>query len=146
MRLTFRGYEKIKEFEGCRLTAYRDAVGVWTIGYGHTIGVKRGMTITQDQADAYFDAYLDAQEEVLRKIVTNHEKLTDYQWDAIVSFSYNVGLGNFKKSTMLAKILKNPEDPTIFNEFGRWTKAGDKKLPGLVKRRAWEAARWTGND
>ena len=70
--------------------------------------------------------------------------MTDNQWDAIVSFAYNVGIGNFKRSTMAKKILANPANPTIYHEFGRWVKAGNKKLPGLVRRRAWEAARWAG--
>jgi len=143
--MTQHALDKLKQFEGCRLKAYRDPVGVPTIGYGHTIGVKMGMEITQDKADMYLDAYIEALEEAMEKVV-DPLKLTDYQWDAIVSFTYNVGLGNFKKSELRAKIVRNPEDPTIFNEFGRWTKAGAKKLPGLVKRRAWEAARWTGND
>lgn len=144
MRMTSPGLEKMKQFEGCHLKAYRDAVGVLTIGYGQTAGVKPGMEITKEEADAWLDMYIVRLEEVLSKLIT--VELKPYQWDALVSFAYNVGLGNFKKSQLLVKVNKNPEDPSIFLEFGRWTKARGQKLMALVRRRAWEASRWTGND
>lgn len=143
MRFTKGALEKLKEFEGCSLKAYRDAVNIPTIGYGRTAGVRMGMTITQEQADKDLEEFIEAEESALSRFLGD-TRLADNQWDAIVSFAYNVGLGNFKKSTMAKKILSNPNNPTIYNEFGRWVKAGGKKLPGLVKRRAWEAARWAG--
>ena len=143
LRLTEDGLAHLKQFEGCHLTAYRDAVGVATIGYGQTGGVKMGMTITQDQADFMLVSFLVKEEEVLARLLESVE-LTNNQWDAIVSFAYNVGIGNFKKSTLLEKILKDPSDPTIYQEFGRWTKARGRNLVSLVRRRAWEAARWMG--
>lgn len=143
MRLSKSALEKIKEFEGCRLTAYRDAVNIPTIGYGRTSGVHMGMTITQEEADHDLEQYIEAEEEALNRFFGD-VKLTDNQWDAIVSFAYNIGMGNFKRSTLAKKIISNPNNPTIYNEFGRWIKAGNKKLPGLVRRRAWEAARWMG--
>lgn len=143
MRFTREALEKMKTFEGCKLKAYRDAVGIPTIGYGRTRGVEMGMTITQEQADKDLEEFIELEEEALVRFLGD-VKLTDNQWDAIVSFAYNVGIGNFKRSTMAKKILANPANPTIYNEFGRWVKAGNKKLPGLVRRRAWEAARWAG--
>ena len=143
MRFTREALEKMKTFEGCKLNAYRDAVGIPTIGYGRTRGVEMGMTITQEQADKDLEEFIELEEEALGRFLGD-VKLTDNQWDAIVSFAYNVGIGNFKRSTMAKKILANPANPTIYHEFGRWVKAGNKKLPGLVRRRAWEAARWAG--
>lgn len=143
MRFTREALEKMKTFEGCKLKAYRDSVGIPTIGYGRTRGVEMGMTITQEQADKDLEEFIELEEEALGGFLGD-VKLTDNQWDAIVSFAYNVGIGNFKRSTMAKKILANPANPTIYHEFGRWVKAGNKKLPGLVRRRAWEAARWAG--
>lgn len=130
------GLALIKEFEGLRLTAYRDAVGVWTIGYGHTgPDVTPGMTITQDQAD-----------ELLRKDVARFEKAvasmakvaTDSQFDALVSFAYNLGEEALRRSTLLRK--HNEGDYAGAKaEFARWKYAGDKVLAGLVRRRAAEA-------
>ena len=143
LRLTEDGLSHLKQFEGCRLKAYRDAVGVATIGYGQTGGVTLGMTITQEQADFMLLSYLVKQEEYMQNLLSD-VVLTDNQWDALVLFAYNVGLGNFKKSELLKKVLKDPNDPTIYQEFGRWTKARGQNLVSLVRRRAWEAARYTG--
>lgn len=143
MRMTQKSLDKLKEFEGCRLKAYRDAVGVPTIGYGHTGGVRMGTTITMEQALVYLDADITAFESRLAKIPALAE-LSPNRWDAIVDFSYNLGIGNLAKSTLLRKIKANPDDETIPAEFSRWVYAGGKKLPGLVKRRAWEAKRWRG--
>ena len=143
LRLTEDGLSHLKQFEGCRLKAYRDAVGVAKIGYGQTGGVTLGMTITQEQADFMLLSYLVKQEEYMQNLLSD-VVLTDNQWDALVLFAYNVGLGNFKKSELLKKVLKDPNDPTIYQEFGRWTKARGQNLVSLVRRRAWEAARYTG--
>lgn len=143
LRLTEEGLSHLKQFEGCSLTAYRDATGIATIGYGQTGGVRMGMTITQEQADYMLESFLVQVEEVLNRLLEPVE-VTNNQWDALVSFAYNVGIGNFKKSTLLDKVLKDPNDPTIYQEFGRWTKAKGKNLVSLVRRRAWEAARYMG--
>ena len=145
MRMTRLALEKLKQFEGCRLKTYRDAVGALTIGYGSTSGVYAGMVITQEEADRRLLSYIEAEESTLLRI-DGVSRLTDYQFDAIVSFAYNVGINNLKKSTLLKKLQKNPDDPTIPSEFLRWTKAGPKTLKGLVKRRAWEASRYMGNE
>lgn len=135
-RISVYGLALIKQFEGCELRAYRDPVGVLTIGYGHTgPDVKPGMTITQDQADA-----------LLRKDVARFEKAvagmakvaTDNQFDALVSFAYNLGEEALRRSTLLRK--HNEGDYAGAKaEFARWVNAGGKKLNGLVKRRAEEA-------
>lgn len=131
--------EKIKEFEGLRLRAYRDAVGKPTIGYGHTLGVKMGQRITELQA-----------EEMLRQDLwvagrfanTIKEINTQGRYDAVVSFIFNLGVGSFKRSTLYRRILRHAPDKMIQAEFRRWTHSGGKVLPGLVKRREWEAQRW----
>lgn len=102
-----------------------------------------GMTITQEEADRDIVKFIEAEEEALNRFLGD-TVLTDNQWDAIVSFAYNVGIGNFKKSTLARKILNDPSDPTIYQEFNKWTRAGGQRLQGLVRRRSWEAARWTG--
>lgn len=131
--------EKVKEFEGLRLRAYRDAVGKPTIGYGHTLGVKMGQRITELQA-----------EEMLRQDLwvagrfpnTIKEINTQGKYDAVVSFIFNLGVGSFKRSTLYRRILHHAPDKLIQAEFRRWVHSGGKVLPGLVKRREWEAARW----
>lgn len=132
----------IKEWEGCRLAAYRCPSGVLTIGYGHTgADVADGMTITQAEADALFDRDI-------KKFAGNVEplvggvKLAQCQYDALVSLAYNIGIGNFRKSTLLAKVRTNPDDPAIRTEFMRHVNARVngvlKRLPGLVRRREAE--------
>ncbi|MBO5523436.1 MAG: glycoside hydrolase family protein [Roseburia sp.] len=131
------GVNLIKSFEGCRLTAYQDSAGVWTIGYGHTSGVKKGMTITEAQAEAYLKGDLGTAENAVNGKVTYSIKQN--QFDALVSFTYNVGSGNFGSSTLLKKL--NQGDITgAANEFDKWNKAGGKVLEGLVRRRAAEKA------
>jgi hypothetical protein len=132
--------EKIKEFEGLRLRAYRDSGGKPTIGYGHTLGVKMGQRITELQA-----------EEMLRQDLwvagrfanTIKEIDTQGKYDAVVSFIFNLGVGSFKRSTLYRRILRHAPDKMIQAEFRRWTHSGGKVLSGLVKRREWEAKRWT---
>lgn len=143
MRMTQKALDKLKEFEGCKLKAYRCPAGKWTIGYGTTAGVYPGMVITRDKAEVFLDADIQAIESYLEKM-PELVALTSYQWDAIVDFVYNLGLKNFKGSTLLKKIKADPADPNIPAEFSRWVYSGNSKLPGLVKRRAWEAKRWRG--
>lgn len=131
------GVNLIKSFEGCKLTAYQDSAGVWTIGYGHTSGVKKGMTITEAQAEAYLKGDLVTAENAVNGKVTYSIKQN--QFDALVSFTYNVGSGNFGSSTLLKKL--NQGDITgAANEFEKWNKAGGQVLEGLVRRRAAEKA------
>ena len=131
--------EKVKEFEGLRLTSYKDSAGVWTIGYGHTRGVKAGQSITEKQADSLLRGDLLTAENHVNGLKLN---LTQGQFDALCSFIYNLGIGNFKSSTLLRKIKEGAPTEEIQAEFRRWVYAKGKKLKGLVRRREWEASRW----
>jgi len=124
----------IKEFEGCRLKAYKCSAGVWTIGYGHTAGVKEGIVITQQQAETYFES--DIMEFLLpvQKQVGNICNAN--QIAALTSFAFNLGNEALKKSTLLKVIKKNPQNFTeIRKEFMRWVYADGKVIEGLVTRR-----------
>jgi lysozyme len=148
MRTSSAGILAIHRWEACRLKAYQDVKGVWTIGWGHTSAagtpvVKPGMVITQGQADAIF-----------KKDLANFEKyvdewvkvpLTQNQYDALVSFVYNVGPGNFKSSTLLRKL--NAKDYAgAAAEFSRWNKSGGKYVQGLANRRQAEMQMFTRRD
>jgi len=137
MALSEDGLELIKTYEGLRLKAYQDSVGVWTIGYGHTRTAKPGMTITAEEAEALLRQDLaDAEKAVTRLVKV---PLSDNQYSALVSFVFNLGSGNFSMSTLLRKI--NAGDMAgAAKEFKRWNRAGKKVLAGLVKRRDAEAA------
>ena len=135
--------EALKRFEGLRTAAYKDAAGVWTIGYGHIEGVKRGDKVTEGEAErllrrdlARFEAFVDGLG------VTSRQ----HCFDALVSFAYNVGCDALGRSTLLRKIRACAPDAEVRAEFMRWvyaTVTGRKrKLDGLVKRRKWEADRY----
>ena len=130
---------KIKEFEGYRSRAYRDAVGVWTCGYGHTRGVTAKTSCTQAQADAWLRQDLAPLEKVLSDI---KEIDTQGKFDTCLDFCFNLGLGNFLRSTLLKTIKAGMGEKLIKAEFMRWVYAGGRKLDGLVKRREWEAERF----
>lgn len=133
--------ELIKHFEGLRLQAYKDTVGVWTIGYGtialNGMPIKPGQTITE--ADA-LQALLQDLETVRCPAIERLCKveLTDNEFCALVSFCYNLGIGALAKSTLLKLLNTNASREIVANEFLKWTKAGGVKLPGLVKRRKAE--------
>ena len=137
MKASRRLIDAIKRFEACRLTAYQDSVGVWTIGYGHTKGVKRGDKITQQQADEYLRADLTTYE-----AAANQCKRLDTQgkFDAVVDFIFNCGVKAFNGSTLKKYIEQGRKTYEIQEQFLRWVNAGGKKLGGLVCRRIWEAA------
>ena len=132
MRVSNNGRVLIKSFEGLRLEAYRDAVGIPTIGYGHTGGVKLGDVITMDEAESLLQKDLRRFERAVESQINVH--LTQSQFDALVSFTYNVGPEALRKST-LRRILNQGDYSGAAEEFLRWVKAGGKTLPGLVKRR-----------
>ena len=132
MRASKKAYDIIQEFEGCRLDAYQDSVGVWTIGYGHTKTAKKGMRIDRREANR-----------LLLEDVARHAKgvasllkvdVNQNQFDALVSFAFNLGVGALSKSTLLRK-LNNGDAVGAAAEFSRWVYAGGKKLNGLVRRR-----------
>ena len=136
MKLGERGTEILKYFEGCKLTAYQDSVGVWTIGYGHTKGVYNGMTITQEEAEQMLLTELEEYEGYIEDMVT--VPLTQNQFDALVVWVYNLGPTNLRNSTLL-KELNAGNYNAASTEIKRWNKAGGKVLAGLVKRREAEA-------
>lgn len=128
--------------EGLRLEAYLCPAGVWTIGYGHTKGAKPGMTITRQRAEALLKEDLLTAENTVNRL---YLKLNQNQFDALVSFVFNVGSGNFLRSTLLKKIQANANDPAIAAEFNKWNRGGGRVLPGLVKRRQQEAELYFSN-
>jgi lysozyme len=137
-----RGIAIIRKYEGLRLRAYICPAGLNTIGYGATFyenGTKVDPkdVITMDRADKllHFQVKLFA-DEVKRVVKSN---INENQLGALVSFCFNVGGAAFGKSTLAKKVNANPNDPTIRDEFMRWTRGGGKVLPGLVKRREEEA-------
>lgn len=145
MKTSNNGIAVIKHYEGIRLKAYPDpATGAapWTIGIGHTgPEVKPGLTWTPAQADAALSTDLARFEEAVSKVVI--VGLTQGQFDALVSFAYNLGTGNLQSSTLLSMV--NARNFTgAADQFARWNKAGGKVLAGLTKRRAAEAALFRG--
>ena len=126
-------------FEGLRLTAYEDAAGVLTLGYGHTKGVRRGDKISEYYAKVLLKQDIAEFEEEVKKLGVAQ---TEGQLDALVSFAFNLGIGDLKSSTLLKTIREGGSMLAIKREFKRWVYAGGKKLPGLVKRREWEARRF----
>lgn len=135
MDISQAGIDAIKDYEGVRLKAYDDGVGVWTIGVGHTKGVKRGDEITMTQADEFLRTDLADAEKAVNTRVT--VPLTQGQFDALVSFVFNLGSGAFMASTLLKKLNARDYDGAA-DEFLRWNKAGGRVLAGLVKRRISE--------
>lgn len=148
MRMSESGLDVLlKRFEGCKLKAYRCPAGVCTIGYGHTSSagapeVVDGMTITQAQADEILRQDLLKFERSVQDLVK--VKLTQNQFDVLVDFAYNAGLGNLKSSTLLKKVNAGDLD-AVPGELMKWTKGGGKMLPGLVRRRQAEAAWWSAD-
>ena len=143
MNTSPKGIALIKEFEGLRLKAYQCPGGVWTIGYGHTAGVKPGMLISKAQAEEYLKADLIAFERYLNGLGL---ALNQNQFDALISFIYNVGTGNFSSSTLLRKVRANPQDNSIMDEFLRWVYSKGRVLPGLQRRRLAEMKLYFSND
>jgi lysozyme len=144
MKLDNKGYNLIKEFEGFSDRPYNCSAGVATIGFGNTFypnGVKVKLSdprITKEYADEIFKVVADKfSSDVLKSIKS---KITTNQLNALTSFAYNVGLANFKKSTLLRLVNINPNDAMIAKEFLKWNKAGGKVLNGLTRRRIAESA------
>jgi lysozyme len=127
----------VKQFEGRRLTAYQDGNGIWTIADGHTGGVKEGDTCTQEQADIWLNEDLAIVDRALNKLV--RVELTQNQYDALVSFVYNIGAYHFMFSTCL-KDLNDGDLEGAANGILLWNKVAGKVSEGLVRRRAAEKA------
>ncbi|PSN18129.1 muraminidase [filamentous cyanobacterium CCP5] len=142
------GLELIKHFEGVRYKAYRDSVGVWTIGYGHTSmagppQVYEGLTITPQQAEEILKRDLGRFEKGVTDAVTI--SINPNQFAALVSFAFNLGVGALQNSTLLSK-LNAGDYQGAANEFPRWVYAGGNQLPGLVRRRNAERALFLGQN
>lgn len=140
MRASENGINLIKQFEGCRLTAYQDSVGIWTIGYGWTQPVDckpvaKGMVITQQKADDLLKQGVVQYENGVNSLVK--VQLNHNQFDALVDFAYNLGVNALKGSTLLKK-LNTGDYAGAANEFTKWNKAGGKELAGLTRRREAE--------
>lgn len=135
MKVSDKGLALIKEFEGCKLTAYKDSVGVWTIGYGHTRSARQGMVITQAQADELLTLDVTAHATGVYKAL--QVKLEQHQLDAVVSLAFNVGVSAVRNSTLM-KMINRGDVKLAAAQFDRWNKAGGKVLAGLTRRRAAE--------
>jgi lysozyme len=129
------GLKLTESFEGCRLAAYLDSVGVPTIGYGHTRGVTMGMTCTQEQAEQWLQQDVQVAVQAVNNLVT--VPLTQQQFDALVDFAFNLGTGALQHSTLL-RLLNSGNYQGAAGEFEKWDKAGGKVLPGLLRRRQAE--------
>jgi lysozyme len=137
------GFALTRSFEGLRLTAYQDSAGVWTIGYGHTgCEAHSGQCISEIEAEALLRADLAAAVQCVRRAV--QVDLSQHQFDALVDFCFNVGRGSFLGSSLLRYVNQGEFNSAVV-QFGLWVHAGGKVLPGLVRRRAAEAALFSGH-
>lgn len=137
------GLDIIKEFEGFRSKPYLCPANVWTIGYGTTVypnGVrvsKNDAQITKEQADELLKS--DVVKFAKKVESFTRDDINQNQFDALVSFSYNLGYEALRKSTLLKKVNVDPNDTKITNEFNKWVYAGGRKLNGLIRRRKKES-------
>ncbi|MCC4107058.1 lysozyme [Serratia ureilytica] len=142
MKISDDGMALIKRFEGLRLQAYQDSVGVWTIGYGWTQPVAgrkvgAGMAINAATAERLLICGVAQFERGVERLVT--APITQGQFDALVSFAYNLGLRALENSTLLRRLNAGDRQGAA-DQFGRWVNAGGVRLDGLVARRAAERA------
>lgn len=138
MKISKRGIELIKKYEGFKPYAYLCPAGVVTIGYGHTRGVRLGQTCTEVEAEQFLREDLEIAEAEVNK-VADEVRLTQGNFDSLVSFTFNLGARNFNTSTLRKKVLNNPADTTIMGEFGKWVYVKGKVSPGLQRRRLEES-------
>lgn len=138
MKISKQGIELIKKYEGFKPYAYLCPAGVVTIGYGHTRGVRLGQTCTEAEAEQFLREDLEIAEAEVNKVV-DQVKLTQGNFDSLVSFTFNLGARNFNTSTLRKKVLNDPADTTIMGEFGKWVYVKGKISPGLQRRRLEES-------
>ena len=143
MNISEEGLALIKKFEGCELKAYQDAVGVWTIGYGHIKDVKEGDEINKDEAHHLLIEEMPEYEGYINNMV--EVPLEQCQFDALVCWVYNLGPTNLKESTLL-RVLNEGDYGGVPEQIKRWNKAGGEVLAGLVKRRQAEANLFEGKE
>ena len=136
MKTSKQGIELIKSFEGLRLRAYVCPAGVLTIGWGHTKGVKAGMVIDLAEAERMLADDIAIAE---RCVNCDADKLNQNQFDALVSFVFNVRVSAYRSSKLRRLVVNNPNNPAIADEFGRWKYANKIVLPGLERRRKAES-------
>lgn len=136
MKTSENGLNLIKEFEGLRLTAYCCAAGVWTIGYGHTSGVKSGDKITHEQAEDFLLSDIKSAE---NSVNSYGSRFNQNQFDALVSFTFNCGAGN------LARLISDRSNDQIGEALHLYSKAGGQILNGLVRRRQAERDLYFGS-
>ena len=143
MKISIEGLSLIKKFEGLELEAYKCAAGVWTIGYGHIKDVKEGDEISKAEADEMLVHEIEEYENYVNTAV--NVPLSQNQFDAIVSWVFNLGNGNLQASTML-KVINSGDHAGVPAQIKRWNKAGGKVLEGLIRRREAEALLYEGKD
>jgi lysozyme len=143
MKISQKGLDLIKKFEGFSAKPYVCPAGVPTIGYGatyYTNGTKVTMSdepISEEWAEQLLSNMVHTYEKAVISLVI--PKITQNQFDALVSFAYNVGVTNFRKSTLLRLINKDPNNPEIATQFMKWVRGGGKVINGLIKRRQIES-------
>lgn len=142
MNYSTNGLELTKKFEGCVLKAYQDVANVWTIGYGHTDGVEAGQTCTQAQADAWLLADVQTAVSAVTKAVV--VPLTQNQFDALVDFTFNLGEGALRKSTLL-KLLNTKNYQSAAVQFPLWNHANGRENADLTARRLAEQTLFNSN-
>jgi lysozyme len=141
MQYSKQGLALTENFESCRLTAYQDVKGVWTIGYGHTgPDVVAGLVWTQNQADTALVCDIQSAVNTVNRLVT--APMTQGVFDSLVDFVFNVGSGNFAGSTLL-KLLNSGDTESAAQQFERWDYAGGVQIAGLLRRREAEANEFT---
>ena len=139
MRTSVEGINLIKKYEGCNLTAYKCPAGVYTIGYGHTNGVKKGDVITQEQAEKFLEEDIKIFETALVAFVSPYYDLKQNEFDALISLVFNIGIKKFKNSTLLKKLIAKDRAGAA-KQFDFWVYAKGIKLKGLCARRTAEKA------
>ena len=144
MKISDEGFDLIKHFEGCKLEAYKCVAGVWTIGYGYTKDVQEGDVWDKEKAEFMLWRELEDEYEVyVNDLVT--VPINQSQFDALVSWVYNLGPANLKNSTMLKK-LNAGEYEEVPSQMKKWNKANGKVLEGLIRRRAAESLLFEGKE
>jgi GH24 family phage-related lysozyme (muramidase) len=140
MKISDEGLDLIKQFEGLRLTSYKDVVGIWTCGYGHIQGVGPETMCSAELADQWLREDVHHAENCVAKCINTD--LTQNEFDALVSFVFNLGCGALLGSTLL-KYINDGRMDEASEQFRRWNKAGGQAVAGLTRRREAEAAHFT---
>lgn len=135
MEISYDCLKAIKRFEGFKSKAYKCPAGVWTIGYGHTSGVKKGMVVSDTTATLTLKQDLAKRESFLNQL---NFRLTQGQFDALIDFIFNIGTTNFLNSQLYQLLKSKAKSIDVAKQFKRWVYAGDEVQPGLVARRDWE--------